>query len=195
MMFPHSSRRTRRFRAALCVGTLLSLVAPLAAQGPVDAATVQRIMNEEKDHSQVMDIMSWLSDVYGPRLTWSPNASRAADWAMSQMRSWGLTNIHKEPWYTPRGLGWENERFSMMVTAPMPFIVEAVPRAWSASTKGPVTGPAMLVQAGCTDELKANYAGKLRGVFLMTTPPDDRPVTDFNATATRLSDSALAVMA
>ncbi len=33
----------------------------------------------------------------------------------------------------------------MMVTAPMPFIVEAVPRAWSASTKGPVTGPAMLV--------------------------------------------------
>ena len=25
--------------------------------------------------------MSWLSDVYGPRLTWSPNAAKAGTWA------------------------------------------------------------------------------------------------------------------
>ena len=37
---------------------------------------------EEDSKSQVMGIMSWLSDVYGPRLTWSPNADHARDWTM-----------------------------------------------------------------------------------------------------------------
>ena len=74
------------------------------------------------------------------------------------------------------GLGWENERFSLMATAPVPFIVEAVPQAWSGSTTAPVTGPAMMIQAGCIDELKEKYAGKLRGAFLMTVPSrDDHP--------------------
>ena len=54
------------------------LRAPLAAQEKVDVATIERIKAEAMNHSQVMDIMSWLSDVYGPRLTWSPNATLAA---------------------------------------------------------------------------------------------------------------------
>ncbi len=67
------ARLRRRGALPFCAGLALGLAAPMAAQEQVDAATVQRIMTEEKDHSQVMDIMSWLSDVYGPRLTWSPN--------------------------------------------------------------------------------------------------------------------------
>ena len=31
--------------------------------------------------SQVMDTASWLTDVYGPRLTGSPNTQKAAEWA------------------------------------------------------------------------------------------------------------------
>ncbi len=168
---------------------------PLAAQEKVDVATVQRIKAEEMQHSQVMDIMSWLSDVYGPRLTWSPNLTRAKVWAMGQMKSWGLANVHEEMWDTPPGLGWENERFSFMATSPMPFIVEAVPRAWSASTKGTVTGPALMVSAECSDELKQMYAGKLHNAFVMTSPPEEQAVNDFEPTASRYSDSALAVMA
>ena len=49
----------------------------LGAQEKVDAATIEKIRSEETNHSQVMELMSWLSDVYGPRLTWSPNATRA----------------------------------------------------------------------------------------------------------------------
>ena len=168
---------------------------PLAAQERVDVATIERIKAEEMNHSQIMDLMSWLSDVYGPRLTWSPNLSRAGDWAMGQMKSWGLTNVHEERWDNPPGLGWENERFSLMATAPMPFIVEAVPQAWSPSTNGTATGPAVLVEAGCSDELRAQYAGKLKNSFVLTTPPLNRAVSDFAATARRLSDSALTTMA
>src|SRR6185437_13305930 len=127
----------------LAVAIAVGFAMPLAAQEKVDAATIERIKSEEMNHSQVMDIMSWLSDVYGPRLTWSPNATRAGDWAMGQMKSWGLANVHEESWDTPAGLGWQNEHFSMMATAPVPFIVEAVPQAWSVGTVGAVSGPAM----------------------------------------------------
>ena len=182
-----------RSLAAAAFATALAM--PLAAQERVDVTTIERIKAEEMNHSQVMDIMSWLSDVYGPRLTWSPNAIRARDWAMGQMKSWGLANVHDETWDTPAGLGWENQRFSLMALTPTPFIVQAVPQAWSASTKGTVTGPAVRVTAGCSDELRQLYAGKLRNAFVMTAPPLSRPVNQFMATATRYTDSTLSVMA
>jgi len=43
--------------------------------------------------------------------------------------------------------------------------------------------------------VRASYAGKLKGVFIMLTRPPDKPVNSFTATASRYSDSALAVMA
>ncbi len=181
-------------RLTVAVAVFLAAV-PLAAQEKVDVATIEKIKTEEMTRSQVMEIMSWLSDVYGPRLTWSPNASRARDWAMGEMRSWGLANVHSETWETPPGLGWENERFSLMALTPAPFIVEAVPQAWSAGTKGMATGQAVRVTAGCLDELKQQYAGKLRNAFILTAPPLSRSVNAFTATATRYADSTLAAMA
>jgi carboxypeptidase Q len=152
-----------RLLYSLALALLFSV--PLRAQEKVDAATGERIKSEDMNHSQVMDLMSWMSDVYGPRLTWSPNLIRAGDWAMSQLKSWGLANVHEETWDTPVGLGWQNDRFAMMATAPVPFIVAAVPQAWSGSTNGTVTAPAMLIQVGCFDELKQQYAGKLKNAF------------------------------
>jgi carboxypeptidase Q len=181
--------------AALALVATLALALPLTAQEPVDTATIARIEAEETDHSQVMEIMSWLSDVYAPRLTWSPNVRRAAQWAMDQMRSWGLSNVHIEPWTDPPGIGWENVDFSFMATSPVPFIIQAVPRAWSASTKGTVRGPAMRVEAGCSSELVQKYAGKLEGAFLLPTAPVDRPVTDFEPEARRYTAEELAQMA
>jgi carboxypeptidase Q len=186
----------KRALAAAAITLISSAVAvPAAAQEKVDVATIEKIRAEAMNRSQVMDIMSWLSDVYGPRLTWSPNASRARDWAMTQMKSWGLANVHEEKWDTPAGLGWENERFSLMATAPVPFIVQAVPQAWSASTKGVVSGPATLVVAGSVDEMKQQYAGKLKNAFILTVPPLSRPVNAFAPIATRYADSTLARMA
>jgi len=199
MFFPliSSTPRVRFIRSLLVVplaGFLFGAL-PLLAQEKVDQATIERIKTEEATHSQIMEIMSWLSDVYGPRLTWSPNATKAGDWAMAEMKKWGLANVHEERWDTPAGLGWENERFSLVATAPVPFIVEAVPQAWSAGTNGPLTGRAMMVPAGCSDELRESYAGKLKGVFIMLTRPAARPVNAFTPTASRYSDSALAAMA
>ena len=185
---------SRRFAVSLAAA-LLAMAPTLAAQERVDVATIERIKSEEMNKGQVMDIMSWLSDVYGPRLTWSPNANRARDWAMKEMKGWGLSNVHEEKWDTPVGLGWESEHFSFNAKGEVPFIVQAVPQAWSGSTKGTVVGQPVLIQAGCTDELKEKYGGKLKNAFLMLTPPLSRPVNSFNPTATRLTDSALTAMA
>ena len=181
-------------RCTLLGLAILAVASPLAAQEKVDVATIERIKAEAINNSKVMETMSWLSDVYGPRLTWSPNIMKARDWTMGQMKSWGLSNVHEEKWDTPAGLGWENEKFAMNATSPVPFIVQAVPQAWSGSTKGVVSGPAIMVSAACTDELKAKYAGKLKNAFIMTTAASGRTVNAFAATASRLSDSALMMM-
>ena len=168
---------------------------PIAAQEKVDEVTIERIKAESMNNGKVMEIMSWMSDVIGPRLTWSPNEARAAKWAMDEMKSWGLTNIHQEKWEVPNALGWENQRFSLMVTSPSPFIVQAVPRAWSASSKGTVSGMAMRLVAGCLDEAKQKYAGKLKNAFIMASAGANRTANAFTAMASRYSDSTLAVMA
>src|SRR5437870_1206881 len=106
-MTVHSFRRTI-FVAIAAVS--LAALRPIDAQERVDVATIERIKSEAMDRSHVMDIMSYLTDVYGPRLTWSPNLQKASDWTAGQLKSWGLANVHLEKWDTPAGLGWQNER-------------------------------------------------------------------------------------
>src|SRR5580698_3837124 len=55
--------------------------------------------------SKVMDIMYNLTDRYGPRLTNSPQYRAAGDWAVGQMKEWGLSNVHLEDWPTDGGRG------------------------------------------------------------------------------------------
>src|SRR5258707_9641474 len=80
-------------------------------QEKIDTAIVSQIKDEGMNRSQVMDILSYLSDVYGPRLTGSPGFKRAADWARMKLESWGLQNSHLEAW-GPFGRGWSLKRYS-----------------------------------------------------------------------------------
>ena len=80
---------------------VLALIAPLAAQPPLDPGVVDvyaKIRQEANDHSQIMRTLHVLTDVYGPRVTGSPNLKAAGEWAIKQMESWGFTNGHLEPW-------------------------------------------------------------------------------------------------
>ena len=88
------SRFLTRAAGAGFLGCALALV----GQEKVDVDTIERIKTEVEEHSQVMDTASWLTDVYGPRLTGSPLTKAAGDWAVARMRSWGLSNVHLESW-------------------------------------------------------------------------------------------------
>ena len=68
------------------------------AQEPVDQAAVQKIRDEGLNHSKVMETAFYLTDVAGPRLAGSPGLKRAQNWAVNQLKSWGLANAKLEPW-------------------------------------------------------------------------------------------------
>jgi len=65
-----------------CVLCLLLLAAmPLPAQDPGVSDTVAQIRAEETNNSKIMWIIHEVADVYGPRVTGTPNLKAADDWA------------------------------------------------------------------------------------------------------------------
>src|SRR5438445_4787627 len=128
----------RQFAAALL---LFASIVPYAAFGqqPQQAASdpndpVARIRDEGMNHSQVMQTLSYLADVIGPRLTASPNAKHANEWTRDTLAKWGLQNSHLEAW-GPFGRGWTLKHFSAQVVAPQDIPLIAYPKAWSPGVK------------------------------------------------------------
>ena len=68
----------------------------LAQSEKLEYAMLGRIRDEGLNRSQVMDHVSWLSDVFGPRLTGSPGIQQASEWTMKKFREWELSNVHQE---------------------------------------------------------------------------------------------------
>ena len=129
----------KRFVAFSLVLSLLTLPA-LAQNGGAEMLT--RIRAEAMERSQIMKTMHMFTDLYGPRLTGSPNHKAAAEWAVKQMTAWGLENAHLEPWDFKHP-GWLNERLSAHIIAPVkdPLVCEVL--AWTPSTKGAVQAKAV----------------------------------------------------
>jgi len=107
----------------------------------IDHEMNARIRKEGRDNSQIMRTMHYLTDVYGPRLTGSPNHKAAAEWAIQRMREWGLTNAHLEPWEFGRP-GWVNERFAAHIVSPVKDALVGEVLAWTPGTNGTVTARA-----------------------------------------------------
>jgi hypothetical protein len=88
----------------------------VAQSDKLDYAMLGSIRDEGLNRSQVMDHVSWLSDVYGPRLTGSPGIQQASEWTMKKFREWGLANVHQERWRF--GKGWSLVRFTAHLVEP-----------------------------------------------------------------------------
>jgi carboxypeptidase Q len=123
-------------------GILVALAAALPiAQSPLDPGINDKIREEENQRSQIMRTLHFLTDVYGPRLTGSPNHKAAAEWAAKQMTDWGFVNAHLEPWDFGHP-GWTNEIVEARIVSPMKAALVVQPLAWTPGTAGPVTAPA-----------------------------------------------------
>lgn len=182
----------RSRRALGAVALTFAFAAPLAAQSErVDIDAISRIKDEGMNRSQVMEITSYLSDVYGPRLTGSPFTKEAADYAMKKMREWGISNVHLETF--PFGRGWVNERLTVQALSPRPYPIIAYPGAWSVGTNGPVTAQVVVAVIDSEPDM-ARYKGKLRGKIVFVSQMRDVPA-HFTADAHRFSDAELAEMA
>src|SRR5881409_3573699 len=114
----------------------LPLTAQWAVTEKLDLDTVYKIKEEGLQRSKVMEIESYLTDVYGPRLTGSPNIKEAADWTQKTMKEWGLANVHLETW--PFGRGWQNQRFVALAMTPRAYPLIGYPKAWTPGTNGAI---------------------------------------------------------
>ena len=175
--------------AALVTGLAFVPVAAQPAAERVDHEAIYKIKDEGFRRSKVMEITSWLTDVYGPRLTNSPGFRKAGEWAVKEMSAWGLTNARLEP-FGPFGRGWTNDRFSVTATTPGgSFPVIGMSSAWTAGTNGPISGEAMLAVIDTDDDI-ARFKGKLAGKVVFTQALREVPAL-WSAPATRYSDKDL----
>lgn len=129
-----------------------------------DADTVLSVIKKHGlEESKVMDIASWMTDVYGPRLTGSPMLDKATEWALAELRAMGMKNVHKEEW-GPFGRGWELQHFEMHAKSPGYWPVIGYPKAWSGSGSG--SGEVIYLDIKTADDIEA-YRGKLSGKFVL----------------------------
>jgi hypothetical protein len=153
---------------------------------------IQRIKDEGMNRSQVMQTLSYLSDVIGPRLTASPGMKRSNDWTRDQLTKWGLQNAHLEAW-GPFGKGWTLKKFSAQVVEPTAIPLIAYPKAWSPGTDGPITADVVYVDARTEADL-AKFKGKLGGKIVLTSPARD-VAAHFEALGTRMNEKDLLTLA
>ncbi len=96
--------------------------------------TYAKIRKEGMENSQIMRTLHYFTDVYGPRLTGSPNHVAAANWAARRMTEWGFENAALEPWEFGHP-GWVNERASGFITSPVQDSLVFEVLAWTPGTK------------------------------------------------------------
>ena len=142
------------------VGSAAILLA--AVPEPIDHAVNARIRAEARDRSQIMQTLHALTDVYGPRLTGSPNHKAAAEWTVARMKEWGFETGRLEEWDFGHP-GWLNERLTAHVVAPVKDALVGEVLAWTNGTDGPVRAAAVhlvLPERPTEADLKAYLDGK-----------------------------------
>ena len=189
-------------RKVLSVFLLYAFLLPTLAFGQATAPavkvyeapkeTIDKIKEEGMKNSQVMQTLSYLTDVIGGRLTNSPNMKRANEWTRDKMKEWGLQNARLESW-GPFGRGWSLKDFSAKVVEPQAIPVIAYPKAWSPSTKGAVSSEVVYLDAKTEEDL-AKYKGKLKGKIVLVVPPRELRA-DFEGLGKRRTDEDLTKLA
>ncbi len=190
-------------RAKLTTATLafaliflsISINAQTAAQPAPPKAPetpIEKIRDEGMNRSQVMQTLSYLTDVIGPRLTASPNLKRANNWTRDKLKEWGLENSHLEAW-GPFGRGWTLQNFSAEIIAPQAIPLIAYPKAWSLSTNGLLTSDVIFVDAKEEKDLE-KFKGNLKGKIVLSAPIKEIKA-HFEAPGRRMTEKDLLALA
>lgn len=180
---------------------------------------IDKIKEEGMKNSKVMETLTYMSDVIGPRLTASPGMKRANEWTRDTLAKWGLQNAHLEAW-GPFGRGWTLKKFYAMVDGPTAFPMIAYPKAWSPGTDTLVSAPAPaptkgksknqptpamtkadtaytaeVVHFNANNEAELEkYKGQLKGKIVLVGPVREIPAR-FEAPGRRFTDSQLLSLA
>jgi carboxypeptidase Q len=183
-----------RLKQSAAMVTALLLISSVAAQEPtgdkVDLDALAQIKQEAYQHSQVMENLFYISEVYGPRVNNSPNHRAAAEWAMKQMKAWGLQNVHLESF--PFGYGWQIKKFYGAMETPAYAALIGFPLAWTPGTNGPLTAEPIFAPIHSKADFP-KFHGKLKGkIVLMFDPAPLKLHTTVEATPSPTDEEILA---
>lgn len=195
-------------RVAAGVLLLQSFILPAAlfAQDTKPADVNAAIRKEGMENSRIMNTLHYFTDLYGPRLTGSPNHVNAAKWAAREMQSWGFDSATLEPWEFGHP-GWVNERNTGLMLTPVQDTLTYEVLAWTPSTKGVVTSDAVhivipqvpsadnkaVMQNATQEELSSYFEtvkGQINGKIVLVGKAAVVPVTIIDSPK-RLEDEAL----
>ncbi|MBL8203099.1 MAG: M20/M25/M40 family metallo-hydrolase [Blastocatellia bacterium] len=160
---------------ALTLATPTLTISAQTSTESLDYAMLAKIREEGLQRSQVMDHISWLSDVYGPRLTGSPAIKQASQWAQKKFKEWGLANIHEEEFAF--GKGWSLTRFSAHMTEPQVSPLIGYPKSWTPGTNGTINADVVYAPIQTEADFE-KYRGKLKGKIVLLQPAREVKVLD-----------------
>jgi len=181
----------RRTQPPLALLLTLALAVSAQERPPerVDLGVIHQIKAEAFQNPKIADTLFQLTDVYGPRLTNSPQFRAAGEWAVKQLKEYGVENVKLEKW-GPFGRGWAYTSYSGYINEPQYQPLLGYPLAWTPGTDGLLTAEAMLAPIATEADLE-QYKGKLRGKLVLRDAPRNLALPTDPA-GRRLTDAQLA---
>jgi carboxypeptidase Q len=178
-------------RPLAAVLLIVVIGASASGQDPtVDWSMAARIREEGLQRSQVMDIVGYMTDVLGGRLSLSEDMKRAQSWAKRKMEEVGLENVVIEP-FMDYGAAWDCEHFSLHMLEPDYQPLMGFPLAYTSGTKGRVVAAATIAADIQTKKDLDRYRGKLKGLVVLATPPFALDMAALTQGVSRLTDDDL----
>ncbi len=129
-----------------------------------------------RSDNQVMEHLDHIVNRIGPRLTGSDNLQNACEWARAEFESYGLKNCRLEQW-GEFPVGFNRGPSSGHMLEPELRELHFGTDAWTAGTRGPTRGPALLAPTNA--EQLAALKGKLKGAWILVPSAStrNRPAT------------------
>ena len=169
---------------------LVFLLVGFLAIGQSKPLVLSKINTEGFQKSQVMGLISDLSDVYGPRLTGTDQYYEAAEWAKKTMETWGVDKVYFEN-YCDDCMGWEVKSFNVEMTAPAYMKIQAYPYAWTESSNGEQIGDLVSIENHADlEKVKKQWSGKLQGKTILIGAAPERNML-FDALSTRFTEAQI----
>ena len=166
------------------------ILSGFSAFSQTKSQALARINSEGFQHSQVMQLIADLSDVYGPRLTGTDQYFTAAEWAKKTMLGWGVDKVYFEN-YCDDCMGWEVKSFNVEMVEPAYMKIQAYPYAWTESSKGVQIGDLVWMESHADmEKVKKQWGGKLQGKTILLGPAPKQNML-FEGLSTRFTEDEL----
>jgi carboxypeptidase Q len=136
----------------------------------------QKIADEVKAHSELVENLEYLATQIGPRLTGSPQMQAASAWTLKRFQDYGI-NAHLET--TEIAHSWTRGLETAQITSPVQRRIGIRALGWSKATNGEITGSVVVLNIQNPSDFD-HYKGKLKGVIVMLRKPVDMSKEDAN---------------